>query len=126
MGAVVVAVSLATCFTSTALDTTLQATACSNNTYDPSMIEYAQSVEYVLDDMETVTANHPGYHYQTRAPYPTVVAYGHSWCNLTLTVMECVTCMSSARAFIKTRCPNKVVAAMILKDCAMGYSPFSL
>lgn len=118
---VAVVVSLATCFVCAVADH-----VCAKVSYEPSMVEYANSVEHVLDDIVTVAANHPRYNYQTQAPFPAITMYGHANCNPALAVMECVTCLSNAKTIIKTKCPNKILAVIILKDCAMSYAPFKI
>ncbi|KAI6698748.1 hypothetical protein NL676_018867 [Syzygium grande] len=65
---------------------------CNGNVYasgDP----YANSVSYVLEDMATVTANHPGYDYYTQSPYAEATAYGHAVCSTTLSFTDCATCV---------------------------------
>ncbi|KAI4380014.1 hypothetical protein MLD38_006248 [Melastoma candidum] len=113
---------LAMCSASVGPDTTLQDWNCSILISKPGESNYANSVEYVLDDMATVTASCPGYDYHTWAPYPTFVAYSHSTCNPALTVNDCITCATTAKTFLKMKCLYSLAAEMYLKDCSMSYS----
>ncbi|KAL3753256.1 hypothetical protein ACJRO7_000622 [Eucalyptus globulus] len=107
-------------------DTTLINKICNGNVYgsgDP----YANSVSYILEDMATVTANHPGYDYYTNSPYAEATAYGHAVCNAVLSFTDCGTCVSSAKIQILYNCPNSIGVQMQLQDCRMRYEnyPFS-
>lgn len=108
------------------LDTTVVNRICNGNFYgsgDP----YANSVSYVLEDMMTVTANHPAYDYYAQSPFVEATAYGHAVCSTSLSFTDCGTCMSSARSHILRDCPNSIGVQMQLKDCRMRYEnyPFS-
>ncbi|XP_030455937.1 antifungal protein ginkbilobin-like protein [Syzygium oleosum] len=99
---------------------------CNGNVYasgDP----YANSVSYVLEDMATVTANHPGYDYYTQSPYAEATAYGHAVCSTTLSFTDCATCVSFAKSCIVDECGMSMGVQMQLQDCRMRYEnyPFS-
>ncbi|KAI4302622.1 hypothetical protein MLD38_038345 [Melastoma candidum] len=102
--------------------TTIISQIGNGNTYGPG--GYANSVDYVLEDMTTVTPNHPGYDYHTSSPYTTDVAYGHSMCRATLTFTDCGTCVAAAKSFIKQNHPNSMGVQMVLQDCSMRYESY--
>ncbi|KAI6698733.1 hypothetical protein NL676_018852 [Syzygium grande] len=58
-------------------DTSKVYRACNAGTYS-SGDPYADSVAYVLADMETVSPNHMNYDYYTTSPYPTAAIFGHT------------------------------------------------
>lgn len=106
-------------------DTSIQDKICNGNVYgsgDP----YANSVSYVLEDMATVTANHPGYDYHTQSPYPEATAYGHAVCSAALSFTDCATCVSAAKSKILDLCPNSIGVQMWLTDCNMRYENYPI
>lgn len=105
-------------------DTTMANKICNNNIYG-SNDPYADSVSYVLQDMATVTANHPGYDYYTNSPSPEAMAYGHAVCNIALSFTDCATCISFVKSQILSNCPNSLGAQMQLQDCRMRYEDYS-
>ncbi|KAL3753258.1 hypothetical protein ACJRO7_000624 [Eucalyptus globulus] len=107
-------------------DTTMVNKICNGNVYGSSD-PYANSVSYVLEDLATVTANHPGYDYYTQSPYVEATAYGHALCSASLSFTDCGTCVSSAKSQILSNCPNSIGVQMQLQDCRMRYEnyPFS-
>ncbi|KAI4338948.1 hypothetical protein MLD38_023950 [Melastoma candidum] len=104
------------------LVTTIVSSNATANTYGPG--NYANSVDYVLEDMATVTPNHPGYDYHTNSPYTVEVAYGHSTCNKALTFADCGTCVAAAKSLIKKLHPNSMGVEMNLQDCSMRYESY--
>ncbi|KAI4324557.1 hypothetical protein MLD38_030036 [Melastoma candidum] len=122
--AVAVAVSMAMCLVRAAPDVSVEDVGCTDDTYDPrDSMMYYPGVEHVLDDMATVTANHPGYNFYTSAPYPLSDIIVHANCNVTLSVRDCITCLSTAKTIMTTKCADKLAARMQLKDCYMVYGP---
>lgn len=96
---------------------------CNNNLYtsgDP----FAYSLDYVLNDLVTVTPNRQGYDYYTNSPYPTSIAYGHATCNQGLSSSDCVTCVMSARDQLLNVCLMSVGAQIVLYDCKMRYEQY--
>ncbi|KAF7849041.1 hypothetical protein BT93_L1312 [Corymbia citriodora subsp. variegata] len=96
---------------------------CNGNVYGSSD-PYANSVSYVLEDMATVTANHPGYDYYTRSPYAEATAYGHAVCNTALSFTDCATCVSYAKGYIVSACGMSMGVQLQLQDCRMRYENY--
>jgi len=113
-------------FVQGALDKTLVNKICNENVYGSSD-PYANGVSYVLEDLVTVMANHPGYDYYTQFPYVEATAYGHALCSTLLSFTDCGTCVTSAKSQILSNCPNSIGVQMQLQDCRMRYEnyPFS-
>lgn len=123
----IVVVLLFTCsIVSSNPDMTFLYKVCNGGTYN-SGDPFEYSLDYLLSDLVTVTANHPGYSYYTQSPYPESVAYGHGLCNPALTFTDCVTCISYVKQQLVSECPDRIGAQMKLIDCHMRYEqyPFS-
>ncbi|XP_030543913.1 antifungal protein ginkbilobin-like protein [Rhodamnia argentea] len=96
---------------------------CNGDSYESSD-PYADSVSYVLEDMATVTANRPGYDYYTHSPYAEATAYGHAFCDSSLSYTDCATCVSHAKSRIVNECGKRMGVQMQLQHCKMRYENY--
>lgn len=99
---------------------------CNGNSYE-SGDPFSYSLANVLNNMVTVTLNHPGSDYYTVSPRPVSIAYRHAACNPGLSSSICVTCIMSARDQMLNDCPTRAGAQVVLYDCKMRYErhPFT-
>lgn len=74
---------------------------CSPGTYEHGGVEEA-NVLTMLESMRTVTASLQNRYYAVHLATPDV--FGYSSCNLTISVAECVSCLSTSVDEIRTKC----------------------
>ncbi|KAL3532964.1 hypothetical protein ACH5RR_006485 [Cinchona calisaya] len=106
-------------------NTTLGLYLCNTLTYQNSD-PYRLSVDYILNDLLTVTANTQGYNHYVASPCANNIpkAYGHETCNVLLSATDCATCILAAYNNIRNLCPDRIGAQVHLQDCSMRYENY--
>lgn len=104
-------------------DTTLMNALCNAGVFtsgDPFSI----SLDYVLQELQTVTSTRTTYDYPNISPYPNAFAYGHASCNTNLTTSDCNTCLAAAKTALFGTCQNRIGARSLLRDCTLRYEQY--
>lgn len=100
--------------------TTVLCNAGVYSTGDP----FATSLDYVVEELQTVTPTREGYDYFNISPYPNAFAYGHAACNQNLTTSDCATCLAAAKTAMFGNCQNRIGARLVLHDCTIRYEQY--
>ena len=85
---------------------------------------FATSLNYVVAELESVTATHKNYDYYNISPYPNAFAYGHATCNQNLTSSDCTTCLSASKTAMFGTCQTRIGARAVLYDCKIRYEQY--
>ncbi|KAI4301273.1 hypothetical protein L6164_034566 [Bauhinia variegata] len=123
IAAAIVIVVCLWCFCESAPNTSVTNVLCNSGVYtagDPFVI----SLNYVVEELETVTPTQKNYDFQNISPYPNAFAYGHATCNTNLTTSDCKTCLAAAKTAMFTTCQNRIGARAVLHDCSIRYEQY--
>lgn len=93
---------------------------CTYTQYGTATDPYQRSVDYVLNDLLTVTPNTPGFDYHDQSPFPSSPAFGHGTCTPSLSAADCVSCILNAFSIVKD-CIGHTGGVVTLGDCTMEY-----
>ncbi|KAJ7972808.1 Antifungal protein ginkbilobin-2 [Quillaja saponaria] len=120
---VIIAIFCLCCVAESVPNTNITTVLCNAGVYtsgDP----FAISVDYVLQELETVTPTRKNYDYLNISPYPNAFAYGHAACNQNLTSSDCNTCLGAAKTALFGSCQRRIGARSVLHDCAIRYEQY--
>lgn len=104
-------------------DTTIMNVLCNTGVFtsgDPFTI----SLNYILQELESVTSTWKNYDYYNISPYPNAFAYGHAACNTNLTASDCNTCLAAAKTALFATCQSRIGARSLLRDCSFRYEQY--
>lgn len=104
-------------------NTNVTAAFCNVGVYSKGY-PFGISLEYVVEELETVTPTRKSYDYFNVSPYPNAFAYGHATCNQNLTGSDCTSCLGAAKTTMFGSCQSRIGARALLHDCTIRYEQY--